>query len=66
MTTTQPPSDLLTSEQLANRLQVPRSRLKRWRRMGTGPAYLTVGRSVRYDLRVVEEWLASRVKGTSK
>lgn len=40
----------------------PWLRLQRMR--GTGPAYLRIGRSIRYDIRDLDAWLEShRVKG---
>jgi transcriptional regulator with XRE-family HTH domain len=49
----------LTTEQLAERLGVAPGTLRKWRQLGTGPAYIkaegTVG-TVRYRLADVEAW----------
>jgi predicted DNA-binding transcriptional regulator AlpA len=37
--------------------------LRNWRTQGKGPRFYKLGRSVRYDLRDVEEWFAAQPKG---
>jgi predicted DNA-binding transcriptional regulator AlpA len=54
------PSDLLTEQQLANELHKSRATLARWRRTGTGPAWLRIGKSPMYRWADVERWLAER------
>ena len=49
--------DLLTSQQLAERLQVSLPTIKRWRREGGGPPFVRAGRSVRYRASEVDRWL---------
>jgi len=39
--------------------------LERWRVEGLGPAWLKVGRAVRYREGDVEQWLASRERGST-
>lgn len=52
---------LATPEEVAEWLQVPVDRLKRWRKERRGPAYMRVGRDVRYAWADVHRWcLASR------
>ena len=50
----------LTSRELAARLNVNDVTLRGWRMKGGGPAYIKLGRAVRYPLRLVVEWEASR------
>lgn len=48
---------LLTIEQLADRLQVPTGTVRKWRAQGTGPKGIRVGRFVRYRPADVDAWL---------
>lgn len=34
--------------------------LERWRREGSGPAFVRAGRQIRYRTEDIEEWLAAR------
>lgn len=56
------PSDQLLDPPSAGRwLGVHVNTLKRWRRTGTGPRYIRVGRSrVRYRVRDLDAWLDAR------
>ena len=49
--------ELLTQQQLAEELQVTVRTLERWRREGTGPPWVRVGRSPRYRRQDVDRWL---------
>ncbi|MDU2072578.1 MAG: helix-turn-helix domain-containing protein [Cutibacterium avidum] len=51
---------LMTPAELARRLGATERTLLEWRVRGTGPAYLHVGRRVRYSPAVVEAWLADQ------
>jgi excisionase family DNA binding protein len=51
----------LTVADLAEREGVPVQTVYAWNRTGTGPAYMKVGRFVRYRLRDVEQWEKSRI-----
>jgi predicted DNA-binding transcriptional regulator AlpA len=53
-------SEWLDSRQLAAEIGVAAVTLKAWRAVGTGPAYVKVGRLVRYRRSAVAAWLASR------
>ena len=44
-------------------LGVPARTLDQWAHLGTGPAYVRVGRHRRYRQEDVESWVASRVRG---
>ena len=48
---------LMTTEQLAEFLQVPLATLYQWRHKGTGPKGLKVGKHVRYRRTDVDAWL---------
>lgn len=48
---------LLSPAELARKVQVPAGTVRHWRDIGTGPAYVRIGRHVRYRPRDVEAWL---------
>jgi hypothetical protein len=53
--------ELMTEAELSEMMAVPRSTL-RWRRfVGLGPAYVKIGRSVRYPVDAVREFLDSNI-----
>jgi predicted DNA-binding transcriptional regulator AlpA len=55
------PTDLITANETAQRLQVAVGTLKRWRRCHVGPPWCRIGqKSIRYPLALLEEWLDSR------
>lgn len=56
----------LTPEDLANREQVPLETVYQWNRKGTGPAYMRVGRHVRYRLDDITAWEKSRMVTAGK
>lgn len=57
-------SEVLTPPQAAEYLQVPLRTLDAWRYRNTGPAYLRVGRHVRYRRSDLDAYLAAcRVPG---
>ena len=51
---------LITTEELAAYLSVPRSTLYAWRYRGEGPPAIRVGRYLRYRMTEVEGWLDLR------
>jgi hypothetical protein len=59
------PEILLDQSALSLRLNVAVRTLERWRVEGLGPAWLKVGRAVRYREGDVEQWLASRERGST-
>jgi excisionase family DNA binding protein len=59
------PSDWLTSEWIANDLQVPLSTWYQWRSAGKGPKAIKVGKHVRVRRRDYEAWLATLAEATS-
>lgn len=51
----------LSIDALAERLDVPRMTIERWNSRGGGPAFIKVGRHVRYRLADVIRWEESRL-----
>jgi excisionase family DNA binding protein len=49
----------LTVEDLADEINVPLKSIYVWNHKGTGPAFTTFGRHVRYSRKAVDEWIAS-------
>jgi excisionase family DNA binding protein len=50
---------LLTANELASELGVGTQTLAQWRWQGVGPAFIKVGRLVRYRRTEVDAWLAA-------
>lgn len=50
------PGLMLTAAEAAARLGVARAQLDRWRRRGTGPAFVRLGRTIRYHPDAVKQW----------
>lgn len=50
----------LDTNQAADYLGNESSTLNTWRSRGEGPPFIKVGRSVRYDTRDLDQWLAAR------
>jgi excisionase family DNA binding protein len=55
---------LLTTEELAKRMRVNPSTVRRWRLDDVGPRYLRVGTVYRYPISAVEAWIAESVRGS--
>jgi predicted DNA-binding transcriptional regulator AlpA len=52
---------LLTQAELAEKLRVSPRTLTQWRWLKKGPPWISLGyRSIRYDVKEVEKWLATR------
>jgi len=52
------PTDWLSPEALSGYLGgIPVRTIEDWRRKGTGPDYVTVGKHVRYNKAAVDRWL---------
>ncbi|TFV49584.1 DNA-binding protein [Blastococcus sp. TF02A-35] len=49
--------DLLSTAEFAQKAKVPAGTVRHWRDVGTGPAYLRIGRHVRYRPSDVMAWL---------
>ncbi len=58
---------LINPPEAADRLCVKPATLEKWRITGRGPAYVKVGRSVKYDPAELKAWIESRtVNSTSE
>lgn len=55
------PDDLLTTADVAQRLDVHEVTVRKWRCDGTGPPYTRLGGCVRYLRRDVEAWIEENV-----
>ena len=55
---------LLTTEELAKRMRVSPSTVRRWRLDDVGPPYLRVGTVYRDPVSAVEAWIAESVRGS--
>ena len=52
--------ELLNTTEAAQRLRLNLQTLNRWRRQGTGPAYLRVGKKVMYQADQITAWLIAQ------
>ena len=52
---------LLTTDDLAAMLRLPKRTVEDWRQRGGGPPTVKLGRHIRYRPADVEEWLAARL-----
>lgn len=56
---------LLTPKQVSAQLGgIPEKTLTQWRYLGVGPAYVKIGRHIRYRPQAVERWIADRTVTT--
>jgi excisionase family DNA binding protein len=53
-------AELLTEEETAALLRCSVPTLRRWRRLGTGPAFIKSGRKVLYRRTTLDAWLSER------
>lgn len=53
----------MTTDEVAAFLQLSKRTLIRMRERGTGPSWMLMGRSIRYNPRSVAEYAASRERG---
>jgi excisionase family DNA binding protein len=54
------PEQYLSTEQVADWLNVPVSTVRYWRSLGRGPESITFGKSVRYARSAVEQWITEQ------
>ncbi|HEX9236856.1 MAG TPA: helix-turn-helix domain-containing protein [Actinomycetota bacterium] len=57
-----PPEQLLTTQQVAELLQIPVATLHRWAYLGDGPAFARVGKHRRYRWDDLDAWIQTRVR----
>jgi excisionase family DNA binding protein len=53
---------MVTPTELATELGIPVKTLAEWRSRGLGPAYVKVGRHVRYRREAIDEWEAAQTR----
>ena len=58
-------ADILTTAEAAERLKVSESYLRQRRVSGDGPAFVQLGRSVRYRAADLEAWVNTRTRGST-
>jgi excisionase family DNA binding protein len=56
--------ELLSTEELAKRMRVNPSMVRRWRLADVGPPYLRVGTVYLYPISAVQAWIAKSVRGS--
>ncbi len=61
-----PQRKYLTPAQASDYLSVAVPTLKKWRRLGTGPAYYKKGRLVRYPIPNLDSWVEESVSRGGK
>lgn len=59
-------SSLLSEAETARCASVSTAALRKWRREGKGPAFLKLGKLVRYRTADIEQWLAGCVVSSRK
>lgn len=57
--------NLIDVEAVAKLLGVTRQTLYNWRREGSGPPWIAVGRAIRYSRADLEAWLAAQTRNGS-
>ncbi len=56
---TTPPPALLSTDELAAYLHIPKRTVEAWRATGDGPPFVRFGRRVRYPADQLAEWMRS-------
>jgi len=54
-------TELLTPDELSSELGVAKRTLDQWRCYGRGPAFVRVGKRIRYRRQDLDAWLAEQV-----
>lgn len=54
--------EVFDTEEVAGYIKIPAKTLEQWRYLGKGPAYIKVGKHVRYRASAVNAWLDSQSK----
>lgn len=57
---------LITEAALAERLALAVITVRQMRARGQAPPHIVIGRSIRYSLRSVNDWIAARTFGAAK
>ena len=58
-------TEILSPEEAAEHIGLSGSTLAKMRCSGGGPRYLKIGRAVRYRLSDLEEWTATKTRGST-
>jgi predicted site-specific integrase-resolvase len=56
---------LLTTQQVSERLNVPCGTLRYWRKMGTGPAWVKLEGTIRYNSSDVDDYITRNTRQPS-
>lgn len=56
----------LTPEETARALGISSRTLQRWRKQGTGPAFIKIGNTIRYQAKEIETWLQQNATNNLK
>jgi len=59
-----PDLKLRTERETADILSCSEAALRRWRRLGTGPAFVKIGRLIRYSEQDLAAWIGGQRKAT--
>jgi predicted DNA-binding transcriptional regulator AlpA len=59
-----PKAIVFSESETARRLDVSVSGLRKWRREGTGPQFIRIGRLIRYSIEDIQAWLMALKRGT--
>jgi hypothetical protein len=65
MNQAQPFPPRMTERQASDYLSINIRTLQNWRLRGSGPAFLKLGRSVRYDRAILDAWMVARVRSNT-
>lgn len=57
--------EFIDDHELARRLGIARTTIQHWRLQAKGPAFVRVGRLIRYDVRDVERWIEAQKVGAA-
>ena len=52
--------EILTERGASEKFRIPRQTLSNWRHLGRGPCYLKIGKSVRYLVNDIQDYLLSK------
>lgn len=56
---------LYTREEVAEMLRLSVRTLDRLRKRGDGPPYIALGRHIRYEASLLDDWIKARAKGAA-
>jgi excisionase family DNA binding protein len=59
-------SDVLTPDELSKSYKISKRTLENWRRNGSGPPWIRIGRQIRYPRSGIKEWIETQNKGRAR